>query len=145
MLNQIVKRDHLDVGMVGQIFLPPESNVDMPQAAPAHSLGALTLGELGIPAFALLTFLWLRWFQKGGSFLWKRTADPMRRMGVGIFFSLAGIFLQSLTEWVFRETELEVAPMESTSQGPIYASRRWSAAWQGLKLSLAGRDAGAPG
>ena len=132
--------------------LPPESNVDMPQAAPAHSLGALTLGELGIPGFVLLTFIWLRWFQMGASFLWKRTADPMRRMGVGIFFSLAGIFLQSLTEWVFRhlpiyytihillgalaslyyikrcerkaaaiEAELETAPIESPSLGPVYA------------------------
>lgn len=86
--------------------VPPDSNVDMAQAAPAHSLGALTLGELGFPGFALMTLIWLRWFQMAGSFLWKRTPDPMRRFGVGIFFSLCGIFLQSLTEWVFRHSPI---------------------------------------
>jgi hypothetical protein len=83
-------------------IIPSESNVDMPQAAPAHSLGALTVGELGIPGFILFTILWLRWFQMGASFLLPRTPEPMRRMAVGILFSLLGLFLQSLTEWVFR-------------------------------------------
>jgi hypothetical protein len=78
----------------------------MPQAAPAHSLGALTLGELGIPGLVLLALLWLRWFQMGASFLWKRTPEPMRRLAVGIFFSLCGLFLQSLTEWVFRHSPI---------------------------------------
>jgi len=87
-------------------IIPPNSNVDMAQAAPAHSLAALTLGEMGIPGLLLLTLLWLRWFQMAGSFLWKRTPDPMRRMAVGIFFSLCGIFLQSLTEWVFRHSPI---------------------------------------
>jgi hypothetical protein len=41
----------------------------MAQAAPAHSLAALTVGELGIPGLVLLTVLWLRWFQMGSSFL----------------------------------------------------------------------------
>ena len=82
--------------------VPPESNVDMAQAAPAHSLGALTMGELGVPGFVLLSLLWLRWFQMGASFLWQRSADPLRRLGVGLFFGLCGVFLQSLTEWVFR-------------------------------------------
>jgi hypothetical protein len=40
------------------------------------------------------------------SFLWKRTPDPMRRLGVGIFFGFGGIFLQSLTEWVFRQSPI---------------------------------------
>ena len=30
----------------------------------------------------------------------------MRRLGVGIFFALLGVFLQSLTEWVFRQTPI---------------------------------------
>jgi len=50
-------------------IIPPESNVDEAQAAPAHNLGALTLGELGIPGLALFAIIWLRWFQMGGSFL----------------------------------------------------------------------------
>jgi hypothetical protein len=78
----------------------------MPQAAPAHSLEALTLGELGIPGLVLLGLLWLRWFQMGASFLWRRTADPMRRIAIGIFFSFVGLFLQSLTEWVFRHSPI---------------------------------------
>jgi hypothetical protein len=41
-----------------------------------------------------------------GSFLWKRTTDPMHRLGVGIFFGFGGIFLQSITEWVFRQSPI---------------------------------------
>jgi hypothetical protein len=87
-------------------IMTSENNVDMPQAAPAHSLEALTLGELGIPGLVLLGLLWLRWFQMGASFLWRRTADPMRRIAIGIFFSFVGLFLQSLTEWVFRHSPI---------------------------------------
>lgn len=86
--------------------VPPGSNVDEPQAAPAHSLGALTLGEMGIPGFLLFTLVWLRWFQMGGSFLWPPNPGPMRRIAVGIFFGFCGMFLQNLTEWVFRHLPL---------------------------------------
>jgi hypothetical protein len=86
--------------------IPPESNVDEAQAAPAHSLGALTAGELGIPGLILFSILWMRWFQMALSFLWPRTIDPLRRIGVGLFFALCGIFLQSLTEWVFRHSPI---------------------------------------
>ncbi|MEY2427357.1 MAG: hypothetical protein QOJ40_242 [Verrucomicrobiota bacterium] len=86
--------------------VPPGSNVDEAQAAPAHSLAALTAGELGLPGLVLFSVLWLRWFQMGASFLWPRIPDPMRRMGIGIFFGLCGIFLQSLTEWVFRHSPI---------------------------------------
>jgi hypothetical protein len=88
------------------LVIPPGSNVDEAQAAPAHSLAALTAGELGIPGLVLFSFLWLRWFQMGASFLWPRIPDPMRRMGIGIFFGLCGLFLQSLTEWVFRHSPI---------------------------------------
>jgi hypothetical protein len=86
--------------------VPAGSNVDDPQAAPAHSLWALTAGEMGWGGVALLLLLWLRWFQMGASFLWKRTPEPMRRIGVGLFFGTWGIFLQSLTEWVFHQTAI---------------------------------------
>jgi hypothetical protein len=86
--------------------IPPESNVDEAQAAPAHSLGALTAGELGIPGLVLFSIVWMRWFQMAASFLWRRTTDPLRRIGAGIFFALCGIFLQSLTEWVFRHSPI---------------------------------------
>jgi hypothetical protein len=40
----------------------------------------------------------------GMVFLWKRTPEPMRRIGVGLFFALVGMFVHSLTEWVFRHS-----------------------------------------
>jgi hypothetical protein len=83
--------------------IPPNSNVDEAQAAPAHCLAALTAGELGYPGLILFGWIWLRWFQMSGSFIWKRSVDPMRRLPVGIFFGFGGIFLQSITEWVFRQ------------------------------------------
>ena len=86
--------------------VPSDSNVDEAQAAPAHNLGALTLGELGIPGLVLFSFLWLRWLQMGASFLFKRDPDPMRRIPVGILFGFCGMFLQCLTEWVFRHLPL---------------------------------------
>jgi hypothetical protein len=86
--------------------VPPGRNIDAAQAAPAHNLGALVLGELGIPGLVLFALLWMRWFQMGMSFLWNRVSDPMHRMGVGFFFACWGIFLQSLTEWVYRQTAI---------------------------------------
>lgn len=87
-------------------IIPPNSNVDMAQAAPAHNLGALTLGEMGWGGLIVLLLVWMRWFWMGITFLWKRTPDPMRRIGVGILFGLAGMFLQSQTEWVFRQSPI---------------------------------------
>jgi hypothetical protein len=75
-------------------------------AAPAHNLGAITAGELGIPGLCLFALLGFRWFSMAGSFLLPRLADPLRRIPVGIFFGLCGVFLQSLTEWVFRQTQV---------------------------------------
>jgi hypothetical protein len=86
--------------------LPDTANVDEAQAAPAHSLGALTAGELGWPGLALFSIVWLRWFYLAFKFLWKRTPDPLKRIGVGLFFSLCALFLQSLTEWVFRHSPI---------------------------------------
>ena len=75
-------------------------------AAPAHNLGALVLGELGVAGFLLFAFLWLRWFQVGAAFLFWRSADPMWIIGVGIFFGFAGVFMQSLTEWTYRHSPI---------------------------------------
>ncbi len=75
-------------------------------AAPAHNLAALTLGELGLPGLLLFALLWLRWFSMGAAFLRLPRADPMRVMGVGLFFAICGIFGQSLTEWVYRQTPI---------------------------------------
>ena len=75
-------------------------------AAPAHNLAALTLGELGVPGLAIFALLWLRWLSMGLPFLFLPKSDPMRAMGVGILFSICGIFGQSLTEWVYRQTPI---------------------------------------
>lgn len=85
---------------------PGRDNLDAAQAAPAHNLGALTVGELGIPGLLLFALVWMRWFQMGMSFLWRRISDPRHRMGTGIFFACWGVFLQSLTEWVYRQTPI---------------------------------------
>lgn len=73
-------------------------------AAPAHNLAALTVGELGVPGLALFLLLWLRWFQMGASFYFKRDRSGMRQIGLGILFGMLGVFLQSLTEWSFRHS-----------------------------------------
>ena len=86
--------------------VPPGRDIDDPQAAPAHSLAALTMGEMGWGGLALLTLLWLRWLFLGATFLWPRNPDPMRRIGVGIFFGMCGTFFQSMTEWVFHQTPI---------------------------------------
>lgn len=84
-------------------FTQPEDG-SRPHAAPAHNLFALTAGELGVPGGVLFGLLWLRWLQLGAAFLWRRWSDPMHRVGVGLFFGTCGIFLQSLTEWTYRQT-----------------------------------------
>ncbi|MGH7968210.1 MAG: O-antigen ligase family protein, partial [Limisphaerales bacterium] len=93
-----------DMPPVDQV--PENSNLDEAQAAPAHSLGALTVGELGIPGFFLFSLVWARWFQMGGSFLRRRDPNPLGRIPVGILFGFCGMFLQCLTEWFFRHLPL---------------------------------------
>jgi hypothetical protein len=75
-------------------------------APPAHGLGALTAGELGLPGLVIFTLVWLRWFQMGATFLWNRSPLAMHQLGAGIFFATCGIFLQSLTEWTYRQTPI---------------------------------------
>lgn len=75
-------------------------------AAPAHNLAALTLGELGLPGLVIFALLWARWFGMGAAFLWLPRTEPLRVMGVGLFFAICGIFGQSLTEWVYRQTPI---------------------------------------
>lgn len=82
------------------------SDVDYNYAAPAHNLAALTVGELGVPGLALFTIVWLRWFQIGATFLWKTRRNTIRLFGVGLFAGVVGVFLQSITEWTFRQTHM---------------------------------------
>lgn len=97
---------YMDLDQVPSQIVPAGRDIDEPQAAPAHNLAALTVGEMGFGGLAIFTLLWLRWLLMGASFMWPRTPDPMRRMGVGIFFGMCGTFLQSLTEWVFHQSPI---------------------------------------
>jgi hypothetical protein len=91
------------------IKVAPEK-ADIPSiryAPPAHALAALSLGEIGIPGTAIFLLVWARWFQLGAMFLWRRlNRDPMHRLGIGILFGTTGMFLQSATEWTYRQTGL---------------------------------------
>jgi hypothetical protein len=76
-------------------------------APPAHSLAVITWGELGLPGLCLFGLLWLRWFQVGASFLRDRlNPDAMHRLGIGFLFGAMGMFIQSITEWTYRQTSL---------------------------------------
>jgi len=88
------------------IYTPVKYRPNNNYAAPAHCLAALTLGELGYVGLFLFALIWFRWFQMGLPFLWPRVPDATRRIAVGIFFGTCGVFLQSITEWVFHQTHI---------------------------------------
>lgn len=94
-------------------------------AAPAHNLAALTLGELGVPGLIIFLALWGRWFWMGLPFLFGRRDDPMRTVGVGLFFSICGIFGQSITEWVFRQAPITITfhVLLGALAGVVYARK----------------------
>lgn len=74
-------------------------------APAADSLPALTIGEIGIGGLVVFLLVWLRWLQMGVTFLRRRlNADPMHRLGIGFLFGAIGIFLQSATEWTYKQT-----------------------------------------
>lgn len=92
-------RDYDDIKRDPELADIPSTNY----AAPAHSLAALTVGELGLPGFVLFTVVWLCWFRMSAEFLRQRlNADPRHRMGIGVFFATSGLFLHGVTEWTFR-------------------------------------------
>jgi hypothetical protein len=75
-------------------------------APPAHNLGALTIGELGVPGFIIFYLLWGRWFHMGLHFFRKRTSSIVSRFGIGAFFSITASFLHCLTEYGFRHPHI---------------------------------------
>lgn len=80
-----------------EITLPPA----------ADTLPALTLGELGVAGLVIFLLIWLRWFQMGAVFLGQRlNPDPCHRLAIGFLFGALGIFLQSATEWTYRQTSV---------------------------------------
>lgn len=88
-------------------FAPPSELLSLYRyAAPAHNLGALTAGELGWAGLALFSLMWFRWLRLGFGFLRPRRAEVMHRLGAGLFFGVLGVFMQSQTEWTFRQTQI---------------------------------------
>ena len=89
---------------------PPDFTIprglDAAQAPPAHNLAALTAGELAWPGLLIFTAVWARWFWMGASFLFKRSVDPLSRVGTGLFFALLAVILQSFTELEYRQTPI---------------------------------------
>ena len=80
-----------------KILLPPASD----------SLPSLIIGELGIPGLIVFLLFWLRWFQMGAVFFGNRlNSDPMHRIAIGCAFGALGIFLQSITEWTYKQTNI---------------------------------------
>ncbi len=75
-------------------------------APPAHNLGALTIGELGVPGFIIFYLIWGRWFQMGASFFRGRSRRLASRLGIGAFFGASASFLQCLTEYGFRHSHI---------------------------------------
>lgn len=90
--------------------IPPDldynEEINMNFAAPAHNLCALTIGELGVPGLLLFLLLWLRWFQMGAMFLFRRRRTLVHLLAIGLLCGVTGVFLQSLTEWVYRQTPI---------------------------------------
>jgi len=85
----------------------PRNSPDLAQAAPGHSLPALTQGELGYPGAVLFAIIWLRWFSITIPSLFKKKGNDLFRMfGVGAFWGLTAALIQSQTEWEFRQTPL---------------------------------------
>lgn len=95
-----------DYDEVGKEFGQPEGFVPN-YSPPAHSLVVITWGELGLAGVIIFGLVWLRWFHLGAYFLRGRlNPDPMHRMAIGFLFGTVGIFLQSQTEWTYRQTPI---------------------------------------
>lgn len=73
---------------------------------PAHNLGLLTLGETGWVGLFLLSVLWLRWFQIALFNQFGARQKEIRFVSMGILLGFFGLFLQSMTEWTFRQSDI---------------------------------------
>jgi len=76
------------------------------QAAPAHNIFVITMGELGWPGIFLFLGFTGTWLYMGARFLAQRSDALISRFGLAAFFSVAAIMLQGMTEWEFRITPI---------------------------------------
>ncbi|MCC5788139.1 MAG: O-antigen ligase family protein [Opitutales bacterium] len=75
-------------------------------APPAHNLGLITLGEMGWVGLFLFVVAWFRWFHIALVNQFGKLQREFRFLSIGILFGLLGLFLQNLTEWTFRQSEV---------------------------------------
>jgi hypothetical protein len=101
------------------------------------------LGELGVPGLLIFALLWLRWVSMGVPFLFLARDEPMRAMGVGLFFGICGIFGQSLTEWVYRQTPILFTFYILLGALASLAHRRASVSAKRVPASIASGETGA--
>ena len=95
------------------------------QAAPAHSIMALTIGELGWPGIVLFAGIWVQWFRMAASFLRQRSPAMVSRYGLGTFVALWGLFLSNVTEFSFRMTPIFfLVHALMGALAPLYDQRR---------------------
>lgn len=78
--------------------------VEAAQAAPAHNIAALTIGELGWPGLVVFALVWARWLQMAATFVRKRPQLLISCFGTGVFFAIGATGLHCLTEWAYRQT-----------------------------------------
>lgn len=76
------------------------------QEAPAHNLYLITIVELGLVGLALLSALFMRWIYISAKGIFKSTSNYKDQLRRGLFLSLLGVLMQSVTEWEVRQTSL---------------------------------------
>ena len=102
----LVYRPYIGTDEVPDQTIPPDSKTNGAQAAPAHNLPVLTLGELGWPGLVLFVFVWMRWLSLGAVFLVRRSPALVSRFCAGAFLAVLAVLLQSMTEWAYRQTSI---------------------------------------
>lgn len=74
--------------------------------AVAHNIYLLTVAELGWVGLIFLMVMFLRWLWMSGSVMLSNRQTLEDSVRLGICLSLAGVMLQSWTEWEFRQTPM---------------------------------------
>lgn len=78
------------------------------QAAPAHCVFVITMGELGWPGFIVFICMLGSWIFMSTAFVRKRSESLISRFGLASFFAIGAIVMQGLTEWIFRITPIYI-------------------------------------
>lgn len=121
----LIYRPYIGTDDVPDQTIPSGSRTNGAQAAPAHNLLVLTLGELGWPGLVIFGLVWIRWLSMGAVFLLKRNATLVSRFCTGAFFALLAALLESMTEWAYRQTAIFfLVNILVGALAAVYAQRR---------------------